>query len=69
MRELSYSAIRTVGHRANGREHTFELHRTGGDTSPATNDKPIKETTMKWETPAASDMRFGFEITMYIANR
>ena len=29
----------------------------------------IKETTMKWETPAGSDMRFGFEITMYIANR
>ena len=25
--------------------------------------------TMKWQTPAASDMRFGFEITMYIANR
>ncbi|HMV52981.1 MAG TPA: pyrroloquinoline quinone precursor peptide PqqA [Rhodocyclaceae bacterium] len=24
---------------------------------------------MKWETPSASDMRFGFEITMYIANR
>jgi len=24
---------------------------------------------MKWSTPAASDMRFGFEITMYIANR
>ncbi|MBU6368329.1 MAG: pyrroloquinoline quinone precursor peptide PqqA [Betaproteobacteria bacterium] len=24
---------------------------------------------MKWQTPAASDMRFGFEITMYIANR
>ncbi|MDX5410370.1 MAG: pyrroloquinoline quinone precursor peptide PqqA [Thauera sp.] len=24
---------------------------------------------MKWETPTASDMRFGFEITMYIANR
>ncbi len=28
-----------------------------------------QETNMKWETPAASDMRFGFEITMYIANR
>ncbi len=28
-----------------------------------------QETTMKWETPTASDMRFGFEITMYIANR
>ncbi|WP_341647436.1 pyrroloquinoline quinone precursor peptide PqqA [Thauera humireducens] len=24
---------------------------------------------MKWETPAACDLRFGFEITMYIANR
>ncbi len=24
---------------------------------------------MKWERPAATDMRFGFEITMYIANR
>ena len=47
VRELSYSAIRTVGHRADAREHTFELHRTGGDTSPATNDKSIKETTMK----------------------
>jgi len=27
------------------------------------------ETTMKWETPKATDMRFGFEITMYFANR
>jgi coenzyme PQQ precursor peptide PqqA len=24
---------------------------------------------MKWETPQAIDMRFGMEITMYIANR
>jgi len=24
---------------------------------------------MKWSTPQANDMRFGFEITMYIANR
>jgi len=24
---------------------------------------------MAWTTPAAQDMRFGFEITMYIANR
>jgi len=24
---------------------------------------------MKWETPSASDMRFGFEVTMYIASR
>jgi len=24
---------------------------------------------MAWTTPSAQDMRFGFEITMYIANR
>ncbi|ASW00446.1 MULTISPECIES: pyrroloquinoline quinone precursor peptide PqqA [Burkholderiaceae] len=24
---------------------------------------------MQWTTPAYSDLRFGFEITMYIANR
>jgi coenzyme PQQ precursor peptide PqqA len=24
---------------------------------------------MAWTTPTAQDMRFGFEITMYIANR
>jgi len=24
---------------------------------------------MKWTTPTATDLRFGFEITMYIANR
>jgi coenzyme PQQ precursor peptide PqqA len=25
--------------------------------------------SMKWETPQAIDLRFGMEITMYIANR
>jgi len=24
---------------------------------------------MKWETPTAIDLRFGFEITMYVFNR
>jgi coenzyme PQQ precursor peptide PqqA len=28
-----------------------------------------KEICMKWETPAAIEMRFGMEITMYVANR
>lgn len=28
-----------------------------------------KEHIMAWTTPAATDLRFGFEITMYIANR
>lgn len=25
--------------------------------------------TMKWETPSYTDLRFGFEVTMYIYNR
>ena len=29
----------------------------------------LKETRMKWTTPAYTDLRFGFEITMYIASR
>ncbi len=29
----------------------------------------FKEHLMAWTTPAATDLRFGFEITMYIANR
>jgi len=28
-----------------------------------------RRTVMKWTTPQANDMRFGFEISMYIANR
>ncbi|WP_081618566.1 pyrroloquinoline quinone precursor peptide PqqA [Methyloversatilis universalis] len=24
---------------------------------------------MSWQTPKATDLRFGFEITMYVANR
>jgi len=24
---------------------------------------------MTWQTPAAAEIRFGFEITMYVANR
>jgi coenzyme PQQ precursor peptide PqqA len=27
------------------------------------------EIAMKWETPQAIDLRFGMEITMYVANR
>lgn len=30
---------------------------------------PYEETAMKWETPKACNMRFGFEVTMYIATR
>jgi coenzyme PQQ precursor peptide PqqA len=32
---------------------------------------PRKETSMnmQWQTPAAIDWRFGFEISLYVANR
>ncbi|HEY6483648.1 MAG TPA: pyrroloquinoline quinone precursor peptide PqqA [Steroidobacteraceae bacterium] len=30
---------------------------------------PERRHIMKWEVPQATDMRFGMEITMYIANR
>jgi coenzyme PQQ precursor peptide PqqA len=33
------------------------------------NHSTLKEIGMTWEKPQASDMRWGFEITMYIANR
>ena len=29
----------------------------------------IKEITTMWIKPAYSEMRFGFEVTMYVANR
>jgi pyrroloquinoline quinone biosynthesis protein A len=35
----------------------------------ATKTNTDRRHIMKWETPAACDFRFGFEITMYIANR
>ncbi len=30
---------------------------------------PQEICTMQWNTPTAIDFRFGFEITMYVANR
>jgi len=31
--------------------------------------KTLEESTMKWTTPTAKDVRYGFEITMYFAHR
>ncbi|WBL65483.1 pyrroloquinoline quinone precursor peptide PqqA [Thauera sp. WB-2] len=49
--------------------HTAGSPVGGADKRCRSHPETRQETTMKWETPAASDMRFGFEITMYIANR
>jgi coenzyme PQQ precursor peptide PqqA len=45
--------------------------------APGFNDPPVscrcrgrfKETPMIWQTPTATDFRFGFEITLYISAR
>ena len=29
----------------------------------------LEDTKMKWNTPEYSDIRFGFEVTMYINNK
>jgi coenzyme PQQ precursor peptide PqqA len=29
----------------------------------------LRRVNMKWETPEYSDIRFGFEVTMYINNK
>ncbi len=43
----------------------------GSYTSRLENDKFLKSggTQMKWEKPSYNDLRFGFEVTMYIYNR
>jgi coenzyme PQQ precursor peptide PqqA len=56
------------------------LCRAGAPRDHASRDRKIsaapsgvrvisKETSMKWETPTATDIRLGFEITMYVAAR
>ena len=36
---------------------------------PSTGMNRLTETTMTWITPQYTDLRFGFEITMYVAAR
>ena len=40
-----------------------------GPPGPAFKAQRPEELDMKWETPQAIDLRFGMEITMYIAHR
>lgn len=44
-------------------------HGIAGPCGPARQAKPPEELVMKWEIPQAIDLRFGMEITMYIAHR
>lgn len=36
---------------------------------PIANQLHTRRHAMQWTTPSYTDLRFGFEITMYIANR
>ena len=38
------------------------------DSLPDELTKPMRRTTM-WTKPEATEMRFGFEVTMYVCNR
>lgn len=41
----------------------------GHASIPVTEINLTGEMTMKWETPEYNDIRFGFEVTMYINNK
>ncbi len=47
----------------------FPYFRPGSAVALPCQKHNIQERDMSWETPKATDLRFGFEITMYIANR
>jgi coenzyme PQQ precursor peptide PqqA len=49
-----------------GALHSPNMQGGGASWPPA---EQAKESSMKWETPMATDFRYGMEITMYIANR
>jgi pyrroloquinoline quinone biosynthesis protein A len=48
---------------------TFSYRRSVSQQARYPRHQPWRLSMMIWETPAATDLRFGFEITMYIANR
>jgi pyrroloquinoline quinone biosynthesis protein A len=48
---------------------TLGIDESNASALPSTPYLALSGGFMKWQTPQASDMRFGFEITMYIANR
>ncbi|HEX3133182.1 MAG TPA: pyrroloquinoline quinone precursor peptide PqqA [Planctomycetota bacterium] len=37
--------------------------------NPSIRTSPTLESAMTWTTPTFTEMRFGFEVTMYIQNR
>jgi coenzyme PQQ precursor peptide PqqA len=48
---------------------TARCGRMGWPAYPGSGIDCTRSVVMKWETPQATDFRFGMEITMYIAKR
>jgi coenzyme PQQ precursor peptide PqqA len=59
---------RTVSPQALAEHHASRAIRPRSGLPPALPD-PFWRYDMQWQTPAATDLRFGFEITMYVAAR
>lgn len=59
----------TIGGRDVSRLGPPRLHRIPAAAWREDSNNTSRRCAMKWERPAATDLRFGFEITMYIANR
>ena len=51
------------------RSPVFPYFHPGSASARPLQKHNIQERDMNWETPKATDLRFGFEITMYVANR
>ena len=60
-------AVAGTDDRSGRRRHTERCEVFVHSTDPF--QKPFGDITMTWTTPTATDFRFGFEITMYIATR
>ncbi len=59
--------IRGLGHRGGGGDHASrDAHIPAGTAGACVNPRRL---AMQWQTPTATDYRFGFEITMYISAR
>ncbi len=52
-----------------GGDHDPRNDRVPAATAGGRAHSPNGDDTMQWTTPTATDFRFGFEITMYVAAR
>lgn len=61
--------IGALGGPGRARHHASREHTDSPRRHPATCHRSPRRLHMQWTTPAATDLRFGFEITMYVAAR